>query len=36
MRTDGQTDIAKLIVVFRHFAKDPKSVIIGKNIELTN
>ena len=25
MRTDGQTDMAKLIVAFRYFAKAPKS-----------
>jgi hypothetical protein len=24
MRTDGQTDMTKLIVIFRHFAKAPK------------
>jgi hypothetical protein len=26
MRTDGQTDMTKLIVAFRHFSNSPKNV----------
>jgi hypothetical protein len=35
MRTDGRTDLTKLVVAFRNFAKGPKKIMIKFGDEQT-